>query len=121
MSQAAFCPKCLTPAGFVGGTCERCGVSFVAMFDAAGALSTEFLAARGSCCDSGCRNCPYPEDSADAPVQKQCESCGATFSCGGTGCWCSQLQVSSTILAQLRATYRDCLCEECLTRLAVGQ
>ncbi len=99
----------------------RCGVAFVAMFDGAGALSAEFLAARGSCCDSGCRNCPYPEDSADAPVQKQCESCGATFSCGGTGCWCSGVQVNSTILAQLRATYRDCLCEECLTRLAVGQ
>ena len=28
-------------------------------FDADGALSREFLVARGHCCQEGCRNCPY--------------------------------------------------------------
>ncbi|MEQ8762753.1 MAG: helical backbone metal receptor [Planctomycetota bacterium] len=29
------------------------------IFDADGALTREFLLARGHCCESGCRNCPY--------------------------------------------------------------
>lgn len=29
------------------------------LFDADGALSREFLLARGYCCREGCRNCPY--------------------------------------------------------------
>jgi uncharacterized protein (TIGR00290 family) len=31
----------------------------VPIFDADGALSREFLLARGYCCENGCRNCPY--------------------------------------------------------------
>ncbi|MGH7937210.1 MAG: DUF5522 domain-containing protein [Bryobacteraceae bacterium] len=31
----------------------------VADFDADGALTREFLLRRGSCCENGCRNCPY--------------------------------------------------------------
>jgi Family of unknown function (DUF5522) len=29
------------------------------IFDEDGALTAAFLAARGACCGSGCRNCPY--------------------------------------------------------------
>jgi hypothetical protein len=29
------------------------------IFDADGALTAEFLLARGYCCANGCRNCPY--------------------------------------------------------------
>lgn len=29
------------------------------LFDEDGALSSEYLAARGYCCGNGCRNCPY--------------------------------------------------------------
>ncbi len=28
-------------------------------FDADGALTREFLLRRGTCCENGCRNCPY--------------------------------------------------------------
>ncbi|MCP4889018.1 MAG: hypothetical protein GY904_20705 [Planctomycetaceae bacterium] len=31
-------------------------------------LSREFLLARGSCCDSGCANCPYPKNQPACPV-----------------------------------------------------
>lgn len=31
----------------------------VAVFDADGALSREYLLSRGYCCENGCRNCPY--------------------------------------------------------------
>lgn len=29
------------------------------IFDANGALTAQFLLARGHCCGNGCRNCPY--------------------------------------------------------------
>lgn len=29
------------------------------VFDADGALTREFLLARGHCCENSCRNCPY--------------------------------------------------------------
>jgi hypothetical protein len=29
------------------------------IFDADGALTADFLLARGYCCANGCRNCPY--------------------------------------------------------------
>jgi len=42
-------------------------------------LSRAFLLARDSCCDSGCRNCPYP---TQADIRhKACERCGQTFAC----------------------------------------
>ncbi|MFN2474867.1 MAG: DUF5522 domain-containing protein [Chthoniobacterales bacterium] len=41
-------------------------------FDADGALSREFLVARGFCCREGCRNCPYGfEAGADLPKQRE--------------------------------------------------
>lgn len=32
------------------------------IFDKDGALSKEFLLSRGSCCDTGCKNCPYKNE-----------------------------------------------------------
>lgn len=34
------------------------------MFDADGALSRAFLLRRGSCCQYGCKNCPYRVDNS---------------------------------------------------------
>jgi ribosomal-protein-alanine N-acetyltransferase len=51
---------------------------------------------------------------------KTCERCGQGFGCG-TGqdrCWCSGVTVSREVLGQLRETYGDCLCPDCLVALA---
>ena len=55
-------------------------------------------------------------------VQKNCSRCGESFSCmQENGCWCASLRLESAILAELRARYTDCLCEDCLRKLAVPQ
>src|SRR5689334_8360200 len=90
-----FCPKCLqTQQARVREACPTCDVPLQPLIDDHGALSPEFLAARGTCCDSGCRNCPYPTEAGAASRTKTCERCGASFSCGNGGCWCEQVQVS---------------------------
>ena len=50
-----------------------------------------------------------------------CEACGSEFSCGASlkGCWCSEIKLSDETRAELKASYRGCLCRECLERLAV--
>jgi len=49
-----------------------------------------------------------------------CEACGKDFSCGASlqGCWCSEINLSDELRAELKAKYRDCLCRECLERLS---
>lgn len=49
-----------------------------------------------------------------------CESCGSEFSCGAslTGCWCSEIKLSDGARAALKTRFRDCLCLECLEKLA---
>jgi hypothetical protein len=49
-----------------------------------------------------------------------CESCGHDFKCGATlaGCWCTEVQLTDEIRADLRARYRKCLCRSCLDREA---
>ena len=121
MSVAArFCPSCLsTEHPATAHRCAACGMALLAMLDANGALSRDFLAARKSCCDNGCRNCPYPSppqgpsDLARAP--KTCEKCGRNFVCEKGDCWCSTLVLSDASLRLLQATYSDCLCVDCLT------
>jgi len=55
-----FCPTCVTTEHAAGRErCRACGTTLLALLDEEGALSREFLAARNSCCDTGCRNCPY--------------------------------------------------------------
>src|SRR5580765_4619267 len=62
---ARFCPTCLTTEHSPHeARCHSCGWMLGRLFDAEGALSREFLLARGTCCDSGCRNCPYRDDSS---------------------------------------------------------
>lgn len=77
------------------------------LFDESGAMSRAYLAARGFCCDSGCRNCPYPK-------VKTCERCGRAFECRQEGCWCGNIQLSPKALRDLREWYSDCLCPACL-------
>src|SRR5947207_1162299 len=58
-----FCPTCSTTEHSPqDALCHSCGSALARLFDDQGALSREFLLARGTCCDSGCRNCPYPDD-----------------------------------------------------------
>ncbi len=47
-----------------------------------------------------------------------CEACGKEFSCGASlkGCWCSEVTLSDETRANLKATYHDCLCRECLEK-----
>ncbi|PWT92579.1 MAG: hypothetical protein C5B55_06115 [Blastocatellia bacterium] len=50
----------------------------------------------------------------------QCEACGKEFICGAslTGCWCSEVKLSDEQRADLRSCYSDCLCRNCLERVA---
>lgn len=49
-----------------------------------------------------------------------CESCGNSFTCGASlrGCWCAEISLADESRAELKGRYRDCLCRECLERLA---
>ncbi|PYS21620.1 MAG: hypothetical protein DMF72_16820 [Acidobacteria bacterium] len=49
-----------------------------------------------------------------------CEACGNEFSCGASlrGCWCSEITLSDEARAELKSSYRNCLCRSCLERLA---
>jgi cysteine-rich CWC protein len=51
-----------------------------------------------------------------------CEACGNEFSCGVSlrGCWCASVELSDETRAELKTRYRDCLCRECLERLAAA-
>ncbi len=58
---------------------------------------------------------------AEGATRKTCPSCGRSFTCSGTSsCWCMGVRLSPEALRKLRATYADCLCEDCLMRLAQG-
>ena len=48
-----------------------------------------------------------------------CEACGKPFTCGATltGCWCSEIKLSDETRTDLQASYRNCLCRECLEKL----
>jgi hypothetical protein len=111
-----FCPKCLqTREARAGETCPTCGVPLQLLLDERGALSPGFLAARGECCDTGCRNCPYPGDEDGGATQKICERCGVTFTCHPGGCWCDGVTLSPATLERLGREYGDCLCPACLS------
>ena len=51
---------------------------------------------------------------------KICESCGAEFGCGAKldGCWCTELTLTESAAAEIRAKFNDCLCPKCLEKLA---
>ncbi len=48
-----------------------------------------------------------------------CESCGEAFSCGAKvgKCWCFSVELKAETLAELRETFKSCLCEDCLKEL----
>ena len=52
--------------------------------------------------------------------QSRCEACGNPFTCGATlsGCWCSEIKLSDETRAELKTKYGNCLCRECLEKLA---
>jgi hypothetical protein len=45
-----------------------------------------------------------------------CENCGKDFFCGAvTGkCWCFEIDLSEQALAELKDSFKKCLCENCL-------
>ena len=49
-----------------------------------------------------------------------CEACGQPFVCGATlaGCWCTEIKLSETTRAEMRAQYQRCLCRACLEGFA---
>jgi cysteine-rich CWC protein len=52
-----------------------------------------------------------------------CESCGNEFTCGASlsGCWCAEIKLTDENRAKLRERFSDCLCQNCLERIASEQ
>ncbi|RYD58950.1 MAG: hypothetical protein EOP56_01600 [Sphingobacteriales bacterium] len=48
---------------------------------------------------------------------KKCSRCDKEFECRADshGCWCEQYTLSAEALQQLRSSFSDCLCPDCLT------
>ena len=58
-------------------------------------------------------------------VQTKCAACGLEFGCGANAscegipdCWCAAIKVTDQRLKELQASYKGCLCRNCLTRFA---
>lgn len=120
-----FCRKCLATTDLLTQeVCPVCAGELLPLFDAGGALGREYLLARGDCCGSGCRNCPYDEsrttDSGDYCRNKTCPKCGAQFECRSAGCWCDNVSLDPATLEQLEKSFRGCLCPSCLTSFATA-
>jgi hypothetical protein len=51
-----------------------------------------------------------------------CEACGSSFTCGAklSGCWCSEIELNDETRAELKTLYSNCLCRQCLEKLAEG-
>src|SRR5579859_688318 len=111
-----FCRTCLvTRQSLSREVCESCGGRLLPLLDTDGAICREFLTARGTCCDSGCRNCPYGDDGAQHQAQiKTCPRCKERFECALGGCWCEQVRLSAAMLKWLDRAFDDCLCPACL-------
>jgi hypothetical protein len=58
-----------------------------------------------------------------AKRQLVCAACGTEFACDPAGaCWCMEENVRLPLPTLQRAgTYQDCLCRDCLLRLAEQQ
>ncbi|MGA3067566.1 MAG: cysteine-rich CWC family protein [Tepidisphaeraceae bacterium] len=122
-----FCRKCLvvrqtaTPE-----VCERCDSELLLFLDESGAISRDYLVARGTCCDFGCRNCPYKAAApaggkcATGVTEKNCPKCGAGFECQSGQCWCESVPLSPDALKWLRRTYVGCLCPTCLAEISAA-
>ena len=55
--------------------------------------------------------------------ERVCESCGQEFSCGASlrGCWCGEINLSDASRSELQQLYKDCLCRECLEKVAAKE
>jgi len=53
-------------------------------------------------------------------IEKRCERCGQLFSCGGYGCWCTQVPVTDWQFDWIAERFRECLCPACLERVSMG-
>jgi hypothetical protein len=122
-----FCRKCLvTRLTLTGEICRACDCELLPLLDEHGAISGKFLAARGNCCGSGCRNCPYSAaDANDSQTpcrseRKTCQRCGAGFECRSENCWCNDVNVSPATLKWLERSYTGCLCPACLAEFATA-
>ncbi|MCL3779760.1 hypothetical protein EMN47_05070 [Prolixibacteraceae bacterium JC049] len=54
-------------------------------------------------------------------TSKKCPKCGAEFKCfnkGGRSCWCENYFITPETTKYLKATYDNCLCEECLSNFS---
>ncbi len=49
-----------------------------------------------------------------------CESCGNEFTCGATSkdCWCFNVKISEENRKELKSTFENCLCQNCLEKLS---
>lgn len=55
------------------------------------------------------------------PVEKACEHCGQTFTCGGYQCWCGKIGVTEEQMDWIAVRFEDCLCTDCLGKIARGE
>ncbi|PLX09406.1 MAG: hypothetical protein C0596_02375 [Marinilabiliales bacterium] len=47
---------------------------------------------------------------------KVCENCGKEFTCAhNSTCWCLKYTVSRELSDYLKKSFKDCLCEDCLS------
>lgn|SRR5689334_8715879 len=60
-------------------------------------------------------------DYMTGPVQKTCEACGCEFECGQYGCWCGKIGITEAQMDWIATRFHDCLCPECLEKVARGQ
>ena len=117
-----FCRNCLSVRQTLSReVCDRCGEQLLPFLDQSGAISRAFLLARGSCCDSGCRNCPYPKHKGSqrqcgcAAITRICPRCGDGFDCQSGNCWCDNIALRPATLKWLGRSYEGCLCPSCLS------
>jgi hypothetical protein len=121
-----YCPKCLeVRQAITAEVCRRCDRELLPFLDESGAISRSFLAARGSCCDTGCRNCPYQSIDtkgmgAGSAQDKQCQRCGASFECCGGNGWCANVPLTPATLKWLERSYAGCLCPACLAEFSTA-
>jgi hypothetical protein len=120
-----FCRNCLEVRQTTSQEiCRRCDSELLPLLDDNGAISASFLTARGSCCDTGCRNCPYEKSeatptTAGAGQQKNCRRCGTNFECCSGDCWCEDIHLTAATLKWLQRNYTGCLCPACIAEFAV--
>lgn len=119
-----FCHNCLmTQQAVSRQLCGACGGEFLPLLDENGAISSDFLVARASCCSNRCRNCPYErtesmsDQGTGCTIEKTCPRCTATFECRGAGCWCNNVRLGAAKLKWLERHYENCLCPACLASI----